>query len=264
MFKDKSNTNDIIYFNSFEELEDKLYNYLQKIYNNQENDIKKSEKQKQFKQSEQNNLINENLKSLDSEQSEQSEQSEHSEQSEQSEHSEHSEQSKHSEQTKKSIKPIRIKQVKQIKPIKLGDQPINVKTVKEQKINLTAKENKIYELQHYKKSNIQEIEMLKNKIDKLERLNKKIDDEILELSKKNPLEEFYDYVKDISLKYEIDLTNLINQFKILYDELNKNNIQLNIDKINDKFTLMIEGTEFSDVQKFKIQKLKKLFKSLNM
>ena len=66
------------------------------------------------------------------------------------------------------------------------------------------------------------------------------------------------------MKYEIDLTNLIDQFHILYNELNKNNIQLNIDKVDDKFTLMIEGTEFSEDQKFQIQKLKKLFKSLNI
>lgn len=201
MSKNIQDTDDIIYFDSFEELENKLYDYLQKIYNNQ------------------------------------------------------------SKQTTKSPK---IRHVKQIKPIKLGEQPINVERIKKPEINSKPKENKIYELQHYKKMNNQEIESLKNKIDKLERLNKKIDDEIQEFSKKEPLEEFYDYIENISSKYEIDLSNLIDQFHILYNELNKNNIQLNIDKVDDKFILMIEGTEFSEDQKFQIQKLKKLFKSLNI
>lgn len=224
MSKNIQDTDDIIYFDSFEELENKLYDYLQKIYNNQSKEEQsKEEPNKQ-------------------------------------------------EQSKQITKSPKIRHVKQIKPIKLGEQAINVEQIKKPEpiskskltSKLTSKENKIYELQHYKKMNNQEIESLKNKIDKLERLNKKIDDEIQEFSKKEPLEEFYDYIEDISLKYEIDLTNLIDQFHILYNELNKNNIQLNIDKVDDKFTLMIEGTEFSEDQKFQIQKLKKLFKSLNI
>lgn len=128
----------------------------------------------------------------------------------------------------------------------------------------------IEKLNEQKEKNNAEIKQINNvirqmslKIKEIEKYNKNIDEKLVELSKVDPLENFFKHVNESEQKYDIDLTIVKNQFEKLFNELNKDNLQLNIDKTSNGFELMIEGSGFTQSQKVQIVKLKKLFKSLN-
>lgn len=127
-----------------------------------------------------------------------------------------------------------------------------------------SKQIKINKLNEQKTIKTQEIAVKLNEIAVLEKEIKEIENELIELNKKNPLEDFEKHVHQNEIDYEVDLNKIYNKFVEIFESLNKNNVQLNIDNVNNKFTLMVEGAEFTDSQKLQIKKLKALFKTLNM
>lgn len=127
------------------------------------------------------------------------------------------------------------------------------------------KKQKIQTLKKQKESTLREIEIMKKSISKLRKYQKEIEDEIIALSKKDLLEDFFKQVNETEKAYQLNLSAIKEQFEKIFNSLNKDdNLQLSIDKTSDGFSLMIEGMGFSNEQKVKINTLKKLFKSLNI
>lgn len=126
------------------------------------------------------------------------------------------------------------------------------------------KQEKIKSLSEKIKNNNSEISKLKNTIHELESTNTKLAQEISELSKVDPLDEFITKVHKSEKELNINLDAILKQFTDLFNKLNNGNVQLNIDKSENKFSLMVEGSNFSEAQKSEIQKLKKYFKILNI
>lgn len=128
---------------------------------------------------------------------------------------------------------------------------------------ISTKEKRIAELKNAKETYKTEISKLQEKISDLESKIRAIDKELIELLKKDPLEEFAKHIKNLEKEIEIDLSKPYSQFEKLFRDLNQENVQLNIDNVNGKFKLMVEGSDFSTTQKEKIASLKKLFKVFN-